>query len=555
MSYLHLNGYPIPLRHASEVTFEEVAPLRGYSFNGSYQFGRNGIARAWRCLTAPLPRQEAVALAAMINMRGDAWRWPLGDTAPDGVHYITANTDSFLRTDERRIARSGEAKATLCSAYGADGARVYDWNGNAYAPFSGCEGSVLVEPGTTNILSTAESNPESGSVGWLTSSGSTVTATTDHYWRGSGSANVSDAGASRSAISSAQTVAINTDYVFSTYVKPPVEGFAGETIPFRITSTGDSSGATQSTNTTLSAGYNPDGWYRIYHTFTTDGSDTTATITITCFSTNTDFQIDGGQLEVDVNGGFPTAYVYSGDDPWGSGNGVRPAGELDYDEFVSGYTNGITISAWMNFQRKAAGLGNKYIFDSSDGVPKVQMYLNDSNQIVATVVGSSNSNLQLNPVVLDTGIYHLVLTYDPKTATMRLYSNGALIGSDSSWSGARQFFDIENNQDPSSIGTAGSAGANTCPGPIGPVQLYPFAMPLEMVSGMYSSGADDRPVPGVLPLAVHGDVLSAGEKQVYVYGKAERVRTVPHAPDATGQWEDGAAEVQFILSEDEALIT
>lgn len=538
MGYLHINGYQVKTAIGGEVSFEETFSRRGYSPGGNYQFGRNHIGRTWRFTTIPLPRDEAQALASMINMLGDSWRFGLS-AASDGIVYVTDNTTSEVYSDKRRIPQTTEAECSVMAAYAGDGARVYDWNGNAYGAFEGSTGSVLVEPATTNLLTGDESDPESGALGWTATSGSaTVTADTSNYWRGAGSANVTWSAGGAGA-KSATIAPSAVTYVFSVYVKPSA---GGEQV--RIQITGDNSGSTQ-TDYTLNA--DKDRWTRLYHAHTANGSDTTIQCFVRGIDSSGTIYIDGAQLEQSVNDGYPTAWVDAGTNPFGGSNGTRPAGVLDFDTFVSGYTNGFTASTWVNFQFTGP-TANRYILDTADASARALLLISTADRPRAYVVSSDSSELFVNGSVLTAGWHHIASVYDRSNDTLYLYVDGVADGSDNTWSGARQHWNVDSAAGDFSIGSAGTAGANNCPGPIGSLQVSPFAMPAAMITSLYNSGADARLPPGLTPLSVHGDFMGAGDRWVKAYGQVNRVTNVPHQDNTLG-WQAGGAVVDFTLYE------
>lgn len=549
MSYIQVNGYPVPVAHGSDLSYQELSGARQYSFNGKYQYSRNALARAWKFVTAPMSRAEALALAGMLNMRGDGWRWPLLGTAPNGVHYITSGTSVFGWSDQRRVANAGDTAATVVSAYGADGARVYDWHGNTYAPFSGCEGALLVDEGTTNLLAANVANPESGSIGWASVAGATITGSTERKWTGSGCGKMVWTTSFSGAFAVVSGLSSNTRYTFSVYVAP---GAGSEQIYLQMQD--NPIGGTITVPYTLPA--DRDTWTRLWASTITGGAATGMDLSIlsnTGTSSGT-LYFDGAQLEEDLLSPYtPLAWVDSGQDPWGAGSGVRPAGRMSFDTWLNTFTS-FTVSAWVNIQFTTTS-SNRVVFDSSDGNPKAQLLINTSGAPNLQVNSDSPvSSLSITGLTLSVGWHHLVGTYHAADRTLRLYVDGALAGSDATWSAGRQFYDPANTVSNFTLGGSGAAGAATLQRPMGPIQFYPFAAPLEVVQGWYAAGVDARPVPGVLPLAVSGDVLSAGEEQTYCYGMVDRIVTVPHKPDATGAWEDGACTVQFSLYEADGLV-
>lgn len=537
MGYLHLNGYAIPVADGGEISHDEIASRRGYSFNGVYQFTRNSLARAWRFRTSLMSRDELVALAGMLNMQGDGWRWDI-DGSPNGVHYIAGSSSSEGYSDMRRVQKNTEAVATVCSAYGSDGSIVRDWNGNLYAPFYGCQGSLMTDPGTTNkfVLTT------SGNLG----SGSVTNPSAAASWEGTNCISNFISGTSGTqGFYVGDLIEVSGGHTLSAYVKfsSPLLNRLWRTSYYDV-ATGFVVGTTVDFTPT-----DDDVWYRVY-TYgagTVGGAIRLWIYTGVSGGTGTMY-IDGIQWETNVADGYPTAYVGPSDNPWGSGNGIRPAGVLDYNSFISTYTNGITISAWVNFQRLNPG-GSRYIFDSSDTNPRMILFVDTSNRFRFLVFATSSSLLDVTPAASAVGIHHLVATYDPRDSTARLYIDGTLAASDSSWSGSRRTLDIEKITGDLSIGSTGTAGTFWCPGPIGPVQLYPFVATESMIAGLYNAGSADAPVPGVMPLGAHGGFLGAGEKSVKVYTGDVKIAPAPHVPESTGQFDDGGGRLSFTMVE------
>jgi hypothetical protein len=551
MAYLHINGYQVKTRQGGEISFEETFGRRGYSPGGNYQFGRNHIGRAWRFTTIPLPRDEAQALANMINMLGDSWKFDLS-AASDGVAYVTDNTSSEVYSDKRRIPQTAEAECTIAAAYGADGARVYDWNGNAYGAFEGSTGSLLVEPATTNLFAATTYDCSDHTVFIIENASGSASKADDtaSYWEGSSSvkvitgANTGD-GLRTPNVTSGFTAGVST--TVSVFVKG---ASGGEQVRIALQETLSGGGGAYSTIGTPSSFTLPatgDAWTRIYTTETTSATAVgLRVLVLNAVASAQTWYVDGFQMEEPTDG-FPTAPIDPGSDPYGSGNGARPAGVLDFDTFVSGYTNGFTVATWFNVQKTGTG-ASQYIFDTGDGAPRAVVYLDASDQPTFQLVHSFSGSLLAVDSALSAGWHHLCAVYDRSANTAYLYVDGVLGGSDSTWSGARQYFDIENSAGDLSLGSAGTAGNNTAPGPIGSLQIYPFAMPAAMANALYNSGTDTRLPPGLTPLGVHGDFLGTGERWVKCYGQVNRVSNVPFQ-DATLGWQAGGATVDFTLYE------
>lgn len=548
--YLHINGYPVHVRDGFEVSTEEISGQRGYSFNGFYQFTRNTLARRWAVQTMVLPGDEAIALAGMLNMRGDGWRWDLpSGVNPNGVHYIVDDGDAEGYSDKRRVQQAAEAKATIMSAYGADGARVYDWNGNAYAPFSGCQGSLIVDGGTTNF---ATFNDWKGA--WARNIGTETldTADSDHYWTGTTSGEITTVASTNAGVvtSSVYTpgagrYTAGDDVVASVFIKPDA---GGEGIRIAIyESTGGAYTEIGGQDYTIIS--DADGWQRIFVQATTDVASAGIVVKLlNVTATVQTWNFNGFQLEVDPGDGYPSAPVKPNEDPWGSGNGVRPAGVLDYDQWMYDFDKGFTVSAWINLQYTGAA-GSRVFFRNSNTSTYTQLYISSGDSLIFDVRADVGSALQQAQTGFTTlGWHHVVGTYSARDRAASLYTDGALVGTDSSWNGAREFVDPSKFGIDFAIGSIGNPGFDAKI-PLGPIQFYPFTMPAHMVTGLYNSATDDVPVPGVMPLACHGLLFGAGEQSVKCYAENVRIRSVPHKSPWTGNWEPNGAELTFELVE------
>jgi hypothetical protein len=546
MSYLQINGYPIRVRVGQELSYQDIAGHKAYSFNGRYQCSRNALGRRWAITTAVLPGDEAKALMGMLKMRGDAWRWDLpSDVSPNGVHYIADSSDAEVYSDKRRVPQTAEAKATLASAYGADGSRVYDWNGNAYAPFSGCQGSLLVDGGTTNIGDAVTS--------WAGAGGPTVTTVTDVKWAGSNSRKCAATAAGQGLVSRLFTTALG-DYVSgdkltaSVYVKCD-----DPTMQIRLSMWEKYAGVPGYNELfTQSLTIPADSWQRFMLSGLTDTIGLTSEEVYFSVRTETtasvSFWVDGFQLENNSSLVAPTAYVGISDNPWGSGNGVRPAGLLNFDQWMTGFTDGITVSAWVNVQYITSA-ASRVIVDNTHGNPKVQLHINSAGQPVITCNSATASGLVASGAALAVGWHHITGVYSAKDLTAYLYVDGALIASDSTWSGPRKGIDAALFSPDFTLCGSGGAGAQNLAMPLGPIQFFPFATPANFVSGLYASGADQLAVPGLMPLAAQGTMLGSSEEAVYCYAENVRFRMVPHKSPITGEFENGGGEVSFELVE------
>lgn len=548
MSYLHINGIAVPVKEC-QPGYVPIAGNSGYSPNGVYQVNRNGFARQWKVRTSLLSSDMRVALAEMLSHRGEAWRWELSSAA-NGVHYIPDETASEAYSDRIRLPKSA-SNATVMSAYGADGARVYDWNGNPYAPLSGCEGSLLVEEGATNIA-TANLFDPANTTGFGTYGSSTRSHDTEHYWTGDGSIDVALDGLGGSEGVTIGAITGQTDYIISAFVRVD-PALAGATIRAQIWDDTASVWLDSARDTVATYA---DGWYRVYATGAPAGgasSDVYLRIWVPSNGTAASFFVDGVMAEVQPSLLKPTAPVDPGSDPFGAGTGVRPAGVLDWaNTFVASYTQGITLAAWVNIQNLGVSAVSAVLIDSADDFPKIVLFWEDGSGDRFALEVASDGGTYLQPRGTQgktVGWYHVVGVYDRKTNAAYLYVNGALESSDTSWSGGkgRTFMDASGMTGDFSLGTFGAAGANVLPGPLGPCMVLPFAAPAEMVSGWYNGGADSYAVPGVFPLGIHGDVLGTSELNIKALATID---SMPHIEwEKDGVWQGHGGEIAFTLTE------
>lgn len=549
MAVIRVNGYAVAgqIGFAGEVL--ELNSQRGHSPNGVYQLRRNGTVRSWRFTTRMLPRDEALALSYMLQQRGDAWRFDLNGS-PDGVVYVSDDTVPEVWSDTRRVPRSAEAECTVISTYAADGSRVYDWNRVPYGPFAGSKGSLLVEPASANIATANQFDPSATTGFGALGVGVSLSVSPDIYWTGSSSVAATLPGSNQSEGISCGTFTGQTDYVVSGFIKlSPALISAAVSVRTQLY---DLTAGTSLDFNDISP-TDGDGFYRVYAAGSPAGgagSNVEMRIFIGSNTTAGIIYLDGVQVEDDVKNGYPTAPIDPGTNPFGGSNGTRPAGELDFDQYISGYSKGLTIAAWVNVQYTGVAQ-TKYILDLGDSYPRAVLYIDSSDAAKFDVFARDASFLNPTSSALAVGWHFIVATYNPIDRTARVYVDGALAASDSAWSASRQFFDPSTISGNISIGTAGTAGVDTAQFPLGPIYVLPYAVPLNLISGCYQSATDDRPVPGLYPLSVSGDILGVGEKHVYCHARVRSIINDPHV--VSGAWDGAAARVDFDLYEAEKM--
>ncbi|NIU03760.1 MAG: hypothetical protein GWN29_04890 [Gammaproteobacteria bacterium] len=550
MSMLHLNGWAVPVV-TCELKHQDIAGARGYSANGLYRFTRNSYARTWRCRTGLLTSAERDALLQILGHRGDGWQWDLAGDAANGVH----TSSKRFYSDKFRAAQSAEEVATLESAYAADGARVYDYNGNTMALHDGAEGMLHVDPGSTNILTANQSHPTAN--GHLTDYAANAPSTSTHaadssrYWTGSGAVQVTvdEAG---DGVEVTATVTAGQTYQLSCYVSPRA---GGESIRIEYYDTAGTPNQIAVQNYTLPS--DVDTWVRITCGGEQTAGETTAKMRVTMQGGTGAFGIDGLQIEQqDV---APTAWLDAGDDVWGSGNGIRPAGVLDYDQFLTGHTSGITFGGWFNVLDVGGGVGRYLLQTAAATEASARLSITTGDAPTAVIYASDGSLLQATGSALTAGHHHLVATYDPSsTPTLTLYVDGASAATDTTWSGARSRWDVENTTGDFSIGSNGSAGTTTAHDAlIGSIHVLPYVVPASVVSGWRHYDSDlvavttARPTPSVMPINAYGDFLQSGHDPdgVAVYAQVD---SAPHEPwFSSGTWQERGGRVAFTLFEAE----
>lgn len=545
VKFMHLNGWAVPIV-TCEPVHVPIADARGYGPNGVYQFARNEYARAWTCRTGLLTGAQRDALLDILGHRGDGWSWPLS-AAPSGVEYLNATTDSPGFSSKFR-AQSAQL-ATIVSAYGGDGSRVYDHNGNPMAPFAGAAGSVVLDHGTTNLL--AAVHAQATASGNFTALGGGVLSTdTSRYWRGGASVKcvATNAGDGLQPNAAVGGLANATRYSVTVHVKR----LSGDA-ELRLLETGGSNPG--STIAAIPWASDNDAWIRATAARVTGATAGTLTWQVVQKNaTAATFWANGAQLENTATHFEPTAWIDSGADPWLAGNGVRGGGLLDYSNFITTYTRGCTIACWYNVQRVTSASLRQLV--RTAGVdPRFDIYINTAGQVVSEAVASDGSFIRSNTAgAITLGWHHFVAVYDRDASSLTLYVDGVSQGTDSYWGGGRQYWDAENTSDVVTIGTQGLVGAQAALGIIGAIQLLPYPVPASVADAWYDyddvllTFRDDRAQPAVMPIGAYGSFLHGGDRYADVYAQVD---SAPHEPWFNGStWETRGGRVAFTLFED-----
>ena len=530
MAYLRINGYTVKVRQGHELSLEEIQQHRQYSPNGFYQYSRSGIGRAWQMTTPPLPRDEAVALIGMLTHQGDGWAW---DTSSAGA---PSSTTADFYTDKKRAASTLSSAPTLITPrVAADGAPVYDWNSVASTPFTfNSSGALAPTPACTNLLTADESN---GVVGAYTAVGTTpaVLATeSSRYWNGAASTKVTCTLTNDGAQTALFNTLGSTRHVFTAYVR----GNAGSEQVKVFVTENDGSATTSSTAKTLPATTN--AWTRVQHIVTTQAGTTQCRMSV---------RSNNGAMVFFIDGLLAEAQALYGASPWVAGATTRNASNVEYPiDWVTTMTNGLTANVWVNPRSFSRGANSYIVRVGTASNQEIIIYLSTgdlpSGYVSTAYLGASSALIVQGSAVSTGGWRMYTVVFNQATSTLAFYTNGALAGTDNTWS-ATGTLDVATLTGNICVGDNGGASL-IAPGPIGPMQIYPFAAPAAIVSGWYNCLADGI-APGHTPLACYGDFLHTGEKWLACYGEVTSVVNAPYAN--SGTWEPGAMAVGFTLRE------
>lgn len=558
MSYLHINGYAVPIV-SCEPSHVPIGSAGGYSPNGVYQFARNGYARTWKCRTAStLTSDIRAALQEVLGHRGDHWRF---EVPAANRPLVLGDTAAPFYSDKFRAAYNASGlgnnpRATIESCFAADGALVHASDGVALRPWAGATGSVLCEPGTTNILTAGDANPEDHTTDLVVRGSATLSTWVSRRWIGSKSIRVQTT-ASASPFEGVATNNVTSGYsatnvvVASVHLRP---WSGGETLVLNIEeTTGGAYTEVATVDITLPA--NTDTWTRYYLAYTTSGSSTGIRAMVRNKTAAAQyFFIDGLQLEVQSSG-LPTSWVDPSVNTYGSGNGVRPVADLQYQNMLTSYVNGITLNAWVKHNRLGSG-ETLYVFDqgNASGDTRLILLFNNADQPAiqarapdADGPSSASDLVAAGSALADSNWHMWTGVFDPSVPKVYLYKDGVEIATDTTLTGNRVF-------DPSlfvgdlHLANPGSGTASWGPGYVACPSVLPFAAPAAFVSGMYNSGNGyGGKTPGVLPVVVSGNMLRIGEQSVKCIAQLD---AAPHAPWWNGStFEEGGGPVAFTLTE------
>jgi len=540
MSYLNINGYATKVRAGHELSPAEIASARGYSPNALYGMQRSAIARAWTFTTIPLPRDEAIALIGMLMHRGDGWSW---DTDEVGEPDQTA---ADFYSDKLRAASTLTA-ANISPTYAYDGGRIYTQigasgsgssidpyvlPGAALGPFSGSSGVMANERATTNLLPAGESRPNT--VDWAVVNGTeTLTDDTDYIFDGSSSLKVVTVNAGDGAkLGGTAPVTGGQQYIATIYIRPAA---GGENLFVYLSEVGVANTAQYFTLPT-----DTNTWTRVQVKRTAAGANALY-IQVRSVNGGDTFYLACAQIEQQADA--PTSWV--------EGGSSRAAGNVEYAQFLSGWSSGFTANIWYLCDHLSSST-TRYLYrvNGTNGHLDYFNYISISTgdalaAVVSSRPGSSSAVSSLVATSTATVGWHMhTATFDQANQTLRIYKDGALVQSDSTYSGATKY-QMSGLDQPLSIGDLGTSASNAT-GYFGPVQFFPFVAPANIIAGWYNLASDDI-ITGVAPLVAYGDFLHTGDESVQVYAEVSRAINAPHT--VNGVWDPGAMAVSFTLYE------
>lgn len=127
--------------------------------------------------------------------------------------------------------------------------------------------------------------------------------------------------------------------------------------------------------------------------------------------------VNGATLTTDRFGNTNSAYLF---------NGINNYIDLGNITVIS-QTSGISMSAWILWDGSNAIRSEQYIFQLAQK-PNGQISISDNGNLVINVLNCNCVNdIGINTLITQNTWYHVVLTYDLSSGTMKMYLNGNLI--------------------------------------------------------------------------------------------------------------------------------
>lgn len=515
MAFLEINGWTIPVASCKQK--HQLLGGRGRAYDGTPQMQDRGRKRIFECKTPPLTEQAREAIIGLIN--GDGYVFPYS---------------ADLYSHKGWGPKTAAVTATVTESTAADGDRVaamdYRFSATPAAPqpYSPTRsGQLEVNPATTNLLGADSRDAENATTGYSTVGGSSLAADTTNYWQGTKSVKVTTSSSGQGV----QTTAIdpgagsaNKVYVGSVYVKPL------DSMPFkdlRITMVDGTNAATNTVKTAMS-GY--DGtWVRLTGYITIGGVDCRSLTmqVVTDDASTPDFCCDGFQIEESVytdhpEARFATAWV----------DGTRAAGDLAYDLSFCNTVVDWSIGAWFYVGPQWLSELNPTTLIKCVGTDDTEIHIERStgvnDRLSFTIQDGDGTSYTLSSDIVfggykwnfigvsyrrdpETGEDHMALVQ--ASADDEEYVTEAASSVDFAFDALDTMYVGHNNESEYWLG------------PIGNLMFFPFAVPEDMWTGIWSDlagegtgGSDDRDLPQWPRKYVRGDAMinySSGDNLAY----------------------------------------
>lgn len=510
MPFLTLNGVTVPTSVDGGTISRTLYGEYSAAYDGTAQNDVRARKKVWDFTTKPINPNRAAALVGLIEGNGLFFPYTANLYATNGIGSTTSTGTTFQ------------------SNTAADGKPVVDENDVAMSPYGAA--SLQADRGVTNLLAAAVAECSS-ITGWAFSGSTSGSLNTTRFWEAVSSIQVNIA-ASGAAFTPTTNVSSGTHYVFS--------GFIYSTTVIALTLGLKDSSSTFATSPFTTNGAS--GWQRFFITGTpTAGTSTQLEVFSASGGTGT-IEIDGLQLESPALGyTTPTAWQ-------NPASGARSTSNLVYDANLSSL-GGFTLSGWLMDVPSTPSGSVQVLFEglssTSSQLIQVDVSLFSGSQVIRflTINDAGTASDVLRYVVTPPlyGFLVCTLNVNPVTGqpTKSIYWNGALVASDTSTT-----FPINTTM--TQLGVCGSGGTagNSFQGRINNLQLLPYAVDQNWVSGVYGyAGLNGGNTP---LLTMAGTCINNQFKSVY--GQIKKEAYVGFQ-DPTLGWMSQGRTLNIILTE------
>lgn len=534
MGQLHLNGINIPFE-SCEMSVLGVNETNGWSPSGVYQHQRTGSVRQWKVRSGLLSSDMRIALIEMLGRRGDAWRFP---TAKTDTGWLDGSNTSVYRSDMRRrgFPAAGvptDPVAEVDTGVADDGSKVYDAH-----PWDGAGGALWCEDAYSNLLSSANANPElttdladvnTPAQGVSSSVYVTGSAAPWFYRTGAGYEGKATTGVAVSAA---------TRYVAVANVQ---HNLAGQTFRMELKESGAGAGSTVVDFSTNTVPIQQWGRYVIAHT--TTGTPGNLSLEIT--------ENAGWQYWYDALALYARA---QGDEiPWIAGGSSSTQSDLRYaNPFTDSYRNGFCLSFWMKRNGSFTGSNGTVCAAGSNtgaGVYAGMSVTRTNNKLVFKVFGQHFSSMLVTAASdMPASWAHYLVSYNPNTPEVEIWINGVSDASSTTLAG-KYTPDMRDVDSDLLFGKTVPGGFQGMPGPVAAFQVLPFPGSTDVAAGLYNAGNGAFPGPqGVIPMTLTGDIFAdIGGRHALVTPKLDSAPNDRWFKDGVFQHHGG--RVAFTLTE------